>query len=124
MGKVREAPGQRLPCTVAEGTNIDTTVRTGHTERVEPETFPGGIPSFAGDKEERAMEAKKYTDGGDELSFCIDSSEVDSGYTEASIAWCNTELRTQKTYLSTNKEALKAELYAIGKALKIALKNG
>lgn len=50
VGKSKETLGQRLAQTVAEGTNINTTECTEHTEWVEPKTFRGGIAPFAGDK--------------------------------------------------------------------------
>lgn len=55
--------------TVAEGTDIYTTVDTKHTKWVEPESFPGEVATFAGIKEEGAMTAKKHTDGSGEIYF-------------------------------------------------------
>lgn len=62
------------------------------------------------------------------LVFCWPSDptpiRLDSGRTGASMAWKETEWKTWKTYLGTNKEVFGAELYAIGEALGIALRDG
>lgn len=64
--------GQWLQQTVAQGTGIDNTAFTDQTDWVEPETFPGSIGSFVGNKEEEVMEAKRYTAGVRKLSFSTD----------------------------------------------------
>lgn len=78
---------------------------------------------FIGNKEEGAEEAKRHTDSTRELSLSTDGSRLDSGYTEAHVAWRNLEWKTQKTYLRTNKEVLDEKLYAIGEALEVALQG-
>lgn len=40
------------------------------------------------------------------------------------MAWNVPEWKMRKTYLDTNKEVFDTELYAIGEALEIAVKNG
>lgn len=70
------------------------------------------------------MEAKKHTDGPDELSFLTNGSRLDSGYTGASVVWRDTELRSRKTYMGTNKEVFDEDLYAIGEALENSQPNG
>lgn len=40
------------------------------------------------------------------------------------MTWCNLKWKTTKIYLGTNKEVFDAEVYLIGEALEIALKNG
>lgn len=61
--------GQRLPRTIAESTNIDTTSCTEHTESVELETISVGIVPFAGTKREGAKKARRHADRSDEISF-------------------------------------------------------
>lgn len=70
------------------------------------------------------MEAKRHIDSFREISFCTDGSRLDSGRTAAGVSWYDHECRMQKNYLGTNKEGFDAELYAIGEALEIVLKNG
>lgn len=48
---------------------------------------------------------------------------MNTGRTGASVT-CNTEWKNQRTYLATNKEVLDEELYGMGEALGIALRNG
>lgn len=62
-------------------------------------------------------------DGLDVVFFWTDSSRMDTRCTGASVAWCNPEWKMQWTYLGTNKEVFYAELYVIGEALGIALRN-
>lgn len=69
IGRVRETLRQWLARKVTEGTRIDTTAGMEYTKWVELEGFLGNIFPFAGDKEEGTEEARKYTDGPDELSF-------------------------------------------------------
>lgn len=69
VGRGRETLGQRLSRKITEGTSIDTTASTEHTELVELEAFPGSIPDFAVDKKEGAKEAKKHSDVPGELSL-------------------------------------------------------
>lgn len=61
--------GQRPAQRVAEGTSIDTTSDTEHTEWIEPELFLVDIAPFASEKEEMVLEAKRHTDGLDRISF-------------------------------------------------------
>lgn len=122
--KKKKTLGQRLARTVAESTSIDTTSGTGHTEWVKLKTFLRSKAPFARDKDERVLKAKKHTDGVGEISFCTDRSRMDSGRTGASVAWCDLNWKARTTYLGINKEMFDAELYAIGEALKIALRNG
>lgn len=77
---------QRLARTVADGTSIDTTLGMEYTEWVEFETFPEGIALFSSDKEQGAREAKRHTDGPNELSFWTNGSRLNSSRTGASIA--------------------------------------
>lgn len=65
----RETLEQWLVRTVAEGTNIDKTAGTDHTEWIKSETFPGNVAPFACDKEKGTMAAKMHTDGTGEISF-------------------------------------------------------
>lgn len=119
----RETLGQQLTRTLSEGTRIDTTTRTEHTEWVETETITGNIGSFAGDKGEGAEKARKYTDEPGELSFQTDSSKLHCGSTGAIVAWRDREWKTQKIYLVTNKGIFDVELYVISEALDIVLRE-
>lgn len=65
VGRGRETPRQRLTRKIAEGINIDPTKGTEHTVWVEPETFPGSMDPFAGNKEEGAEAAKRHTNRPD-----------------------------------------------------------
>lgn len=53
----------------------------------------------------------------------MDDLSLDAKCTGASLARWNHDWNTQKTYLGTNKEVFNAELYTMGDALEIALKN-
>lgn len=77
--------GQQLARTIAEGTSIDTTAGTKHTESVEPETFSGSIAPLAGDKNDGAESARKHIDRPSELCFWTDNSGLNSGHTGHSI---------------------------------------
>lgn len=70
------------------------------------------------------MNAKKHTDGPGDQSLWTDGSRLESGRTGASVAWYHPHWKTRKTYLGINKKVFNAELYAMGDALEIALKNG
>lgn len=74
---------------VAYRTGINTTAGTKYTEWVELETIPGDVASFAANKNEGAMTAKRHTDRPGKTSFWMDSSRQDSERTWASIAWCD-----------------------------------
>lgn len=63
---------------MAEYTGINTTANIKHTQWVEQETFPGSIALFAGEKEERALKAKKHTGADDVISFWMDMWRLDS----------------------------------------------
>lgn len=115
--------GHRLSHILAEGTDMDTTAGTELIEWVKSEIFQRNIASFAGDKEDEALDAKKHTDRGDEISFWTEGLKLDLGHTEAKVAWCDPEWRMRATYLGFNKEVFDAELQTIGEALEIALKN-
>lgn len=102
---------------------FDNTAVTEYTEWVGPEIFPKTIAPFAGDKEESAKAARRHTDGPSKLSFWKDGSRLDSRHTRAGIVWCDHKWKMRKTSLSTNKELLDAELYAIGEVLGVALQG-
>lgn len=119
----KEMLAQRLARRVAKGTDINTTTGAGHTEWVELETFPGNIAPFVGDKDDGALEVKKQTDRVDKICFRADGLRLNFESTGASVVWCDLDLKTQKTYLSTNQEVFNAELYRIQEALEIPLKN-
>lgn len=57
---------------MCKGIDIDTTDGTEHTEHTEcvkPQTFARSIVYFTGDKKEGTLEAKKHTNGGDQIIF-------------------------------------------------------
>lgn len=87
---------------------------------MELETFPGTLTPFAIHKKNGAKEAKEHINGTGRISFWMDDSRLDFGRTGASVAWREPKWKTQKTYLSINKGVFDAELYEIGKAVKIA----
>lgn len=124
MGRKRETLGQRLTRKVAESIVMVTTTGRKFTEEIEPEIFPGYVATFAGDKEEGVMVVKWHPDGPGEISFSTDGSRLDSGRTGASVVLRDPDWKTRKTYLGTNKEEFYAELYSIGEAVEMALKNG
>lgn len=84
-GRERVRLGQQLAGTVAEGIGIHTTAGTEYTEWGESETFSGSIATFASDKEERVMEAKRHTDESGEFSFSTDGSTLDTWCSRASV---------------------------------------
>lgn len=78
--------GQQLAQTVALRTSIDTTIVTGNTKWVQPETFPEDIAPFPGDKEKEAEKAKRHTDSLGLLSLWTDGSQLESEHTGAIVA--------------------------------------
>lgn len=72
---------------ITEGTGIDTTTGIEHTEWVEPETFPGNVTPFAGDKDGGAMASRKYTDRPGEISFWMDGYRLDTGWMGSRVVW-------------------------------------
>lgn len=100
-GRGRAILGQRLVRTVAEGTTPDTSSGTENTEWVEPEPFYGSIATFASDREEGVMEAKRHTNKPGEMYVWMDRSRLNSGRTGASVVWCSLKWKTRKTYLGT-----------------------
>lgn len=87
IGRERETLGQWLARTIAEGTSINITIGTEHTKGVEPETFSGIIAHFTGDKKQATEEVNKYSDGPGQMSSWTNGSRLDSGCTEARMAW-------------------------------------
>lgn len=69
-----------------DGTAIDTASGTEHIESVEPESFRKNIASFANDREQAAKAASQHIDSHREIFFLTDSSCLDTGQTDASVA--------------------------------------
>lgn len=95
-----------------------------HTEWVEPETIPGSIAPFIGDKEEGAERFRKHIDALVELVLWTGGSRLNSGGTGASVVWHIYASKIRKTYLDTNKEVFDEEIYVMGEALGVVLQVG
>lgn len=88
-----------------------------------PAEYPEKVVPFARDNVGAAKKAKRHIDGPDELSLCTDKSLLDTGMTDVHIGWGQSDWKTWKTYLGTNKEVFDAKLYNIGEASNMTLKN-
>lgn len=96
---------------------------TENTQWMEPVEFHETIVPFAIDKEEAAKEAKQYIDSIDKLSLQRDSSCLNTETSKTRVALKGTEWKSWRTYLVTNKEVFDTELYVIGMALNIILRD-
>ena len=81
------------------------------------------INNIIRNKKQALKEARKYRAG---LIFWTDGSKLDQGNTGAAVCWKDKALdrwKEKSIFLGKNKEILDVELWAIWKALEIALRE-
>ena len=113
--------GQRLAWQIALDHAIDA------AEGVEPVELPETVVEFEGqvviESPKKALEKAKGDCRG--LALWTDGSKLDQGNVGAAVCWkdkARNQWKEQSMFLGKNKEALDAELWAILKALEVALK--
>lgn len=113
--------GQRLAWQIAFDHAIDP------AEGVEPVNLPKTDAGFEGkvviESPKRALEKAK--EEGEGLILWTDGSKLDQGRVGAAVCWkdgARNQWKDQTVFLGKNKEVLDAELWAILKALEVALK--
>lgn len=83
--------GHRMTRALVAEMDIGSPWGTEYTKWVKPVEFPSTIAPFSCDNDDAAKELMRHTDSPYEWSFWTDGSRLDTGRTEASVAWRQTE---------------------------------